>query len=190
MNGMKRNIRTTTGKKDTITLAIDDNVLGIIKNDAELHGLSINSKINNILTKYAYFGKFIELQYPTTFTSRNMQFILDNLDETTLAKMFKNIVLHLVPPNLLEKKGSLTLKDWIKYICEGTMLFSGMIQKFSHRKDEDNHLYMGFTHNHGIKWSRIISLVITQLLSDFLDYHATPTVLENSVTLKVLETPS
>jgi uncharacterized protein (DUF4415 family) len=47
-------------KKSNITLAIDAEILDILKNMAESEGLSINSKINSVLWKYITFNKYVE----------------------------------------------------------------------------------------------------------------------------------
>jgi hypothetical protein len=178
---------TAASKKATITLAIDENVLSIIRKDAERDGLSINSKINNLLKKYAYFGKHIERQHPTVITSRNLQFILDNIDEKILATIFQTIIIHLMPAEIFKRNFPLTLGNWMNYVCEGILLNSGMIQKFSTYKDKDDHLYLVFTHNNGIKWTRVLTIALTQLLRDMLNYHVRSTISSSSVTLKILE---
>lgn len=178
---------SSSSKKSTVTLAIDKLTLDIIRKDSEDLGLSVNSKINKILSRYAYFSKYIEFQYPVTITSRNLQFILDNVDESILAKIFQTIIIHLIPPVLYEKGVSSSLDDWMTHLCKGILLNAGMIQKFSSYKDQDGHQCMVFTHTHGIKWSRIFGMTLSQLLRQFMDYHSEPTILPSSLKLKILE---
>ena len=53
-------IKSKESKKLTVTFAIDEKILNELRNDAEFNGISLNSKINNILTKYVTFYKHAE----------------------------------------------------------------------------------------------------------------------------------
>ena len=53
----KKASSSAKNKKSNITLAIDAEILGILKNFAEGEGLSINAKINSVLWKYITFNK-------------------------------------------------------------------------------------------------------------------------------------
>ena len=62
-------------KKSNITLAIDVEILDMVKNIAEGKGLSINAKINSILWKYVTFNKYIEQDCSFIIPSRLVNFL-------------------------------------------------------------------------------------------------------------------
>ncbi len=49
-----------SNKKTTITFAIDDRILNIIRDDADSHKISVNAKINDILLRYALCYRYTE----------------------------------------------------------------------------------------------------------------------------------
>jgi hypothetical protein len=66
---------TKSIKKSNITLAVDTEVLNILKNISEGEGLSINSKINSILWKYISFYKYVEQDGSLIIPSRSVNFL-------------------------------------------------------------------------------------------------------------------
>src|SRR5919202_1104315 len=93
---MNKDIERRSNKKSTITLAIDENTLGYIKKEAESEGLSINSKINYVLRKYALFYKYTEVEQPVIIPSKTFSFLLEEIDEQKMVEEYKYILLYLL----------------------------------------------------------------------------------------------
>jgi hypothetical protein len=68
-------------KKSNITLAIDTEVVDMLKGVAEGEGLSINSKINSILWRYIIFYRYVEQDGSLVIPSRSVNFFIENIDE-------------------------------------------------------------------------------------------------------------
>jgi hypothetical protein len=180
------NITTKNKKKTTITFAIDDEVLQELRNDAEKEGgHSLNSKINNILLKHVSFYRFLEQQQSIVIPNKNFKFILDNIDEKKLLEEFKSVVFDMIPSDLLELRAKLSIENWIKYVCESTLLYAGAFQKFNYHIDEENRLHLIFRHSHGIKWSRILSSVFTQQMESLLGLNCELVVIVVIIIVKV-----
>jgi hypothetical protein len=187
MTRLKKNEKSVSTKKTTITLAIDENILNEIRQDADHHGLSINSKINNVLTKYVLFDKYAEYEHPVVIPSKNFRFILDNIEEDKLIKEFEVFIFDTITTDLTQRNISITLDNWIKYVFAGVCLYGGTFSDFSTHVDEKGHLCLIFRHNYGIKWSRIMSNVFAKHLENILGYHTIATILPSSIVLKILE---
>jgi hypothetical protein len=149
--------------------------------------LSINSKINNILSKYAYFGKYEELHKPILVPARHFKTLLDNFDENQLVDVFKTVILELMPADLFEKKLALSLDNWLKFIFGGVYLHTGIFQHFTHYTDDQDYLCLVFRHTYGIKWSKVIDNVFGELIKNRFKCDTSSTMLPSSVMLKILE---
>jgi hypothetical protein len=84
-------------KKSNITLAIDTEILNMLKNIAEGEGLSINSKINSILWKYITFYKYVEQDSSLVIPSRSVHFFIENIDEDKWIEEYSDMLNEIVP---------------------------------------------------------------------------------------------
>jgi hypothetical protein len=174
-------------KKTTITFAIDDRILKIIRDDANSHKISVNAKINDIVLRYALCYRYSEAGGGIIFPPAAMELLLNTFEEDTLARLYRSVIDDLVPSMLLENRLALSLKNWLEYVFKGMLLFGGSYQGFSYFKDEDGHVNFVFRHQYGIKWSRIISTVYMEFLEKSLNIHTTSSILPSSVTIKTVE---
>jgi hypothetical protein len=174
-------------KKTTITFAIDDRTLKIIRDDADSHKISVNAKINDILLRYALCYRYSEAGGGIIFPPAAMELLLNTYEEDTLARLYSSVIDDLVPSMLLENRLALSLKNWIEYVFKGMLLFGGSYQGFSYFKDDEGHVNFVFRHQYGIKWSRIISIVYMEFLEKSLNIHTTSSILPSSVTIKTVE---
>ena len=161
--------------------------MSAISEEAEHEGLSTNSKVNSILKKYVLFYRLAELDQPVCIPSRSFHFVLENIDESKLIEEYKTTVCDLIPSILVQQKIPLTIENWIRYVCDGILIYSGAIQNFSYHIDNEGCLCLAFKHVHGVKWSRIISKVFSYQLESMLQLHTVPTVLPSTIILKILE---
>ncbi|MDQ3851314.1 MAG: hypothetical protein M3299_00600 [Thermoproteota archaeon] len=175
-----------SNKKTTITFAIDNRILNIIRDDANSKKISVNAKINEILLRYALCYRYTEAGGGVIFPPPAMELLI-TLEEDILVRLYSSVVNDLVPSMLLENRLALNLKNWIEYVFKGLLLFGGSYQGFSYFKDEEGHVSFVFRHQYGIKWSRVISTVYVEFLEKALNIHTTSSILPSSVTIKTVE---
>ena len=84
-------------KKSNITLAIDTQIVDMLKGMAEGEGLSINSKINSILWKYMIFYKYVDQDSSLVIPSRSVNFFIENIDEEKWIKEYTDTLEEIVP---------------------------------------------------------------------------------------------
>ena len=176
-----------SNKKSTSTLAIDQNVLGYIKREAEAEGVSINSKINYVLKKYALFYKYTELEQPVILPSKTFSFLLDETDEQKMLEEYKYILLYLLPEALIRQNIPITFDNWVKYVFGSMVIYSGAVQAFEYYNDDEGLLCLVFRHKYGMKFSRLIDKAYTHALETLFGYHTICTLLPSSVVLKIRE---
>ena len=97
-------------KKTTVNLFIDKNIINEIRKEADNKGISLNSRLNNILTDYVWFYKRAEEFQSVTFPKEYFQFVLDNIDEQKLTEFFDTLLSGLIPTVLLDFKVPITRK--------------------------------------------------------------------------------
>ncbi len=185
-NGDKSGL-TKSNKKTTITFAINNRILNIIREDAKSHKISVNAKINDILSRYALCYRYTEAGGGVIFPPAAMELLVNTFEEDALVRMYSSVIDDLVPSMLLERRLALSLENWIEYVFKGQLLFGGSYQGFSYFKDEEGHVSFVFRHQHGIKWSRVISTVFVEFLEKAMNIHTTSSILPSSVTIKTVE---
>jgi len=84
-------------KKSNITLAIDTEIVDMLKGMAEGEGLSINSKINSILWKYIIFYKYVDQDSSLIIPSRSVNFFIENIDEEKWVQEYTDTLEEIVP---------------------------------------------------------------------------------------------
>jgi hypothetical protein len=209
-NRNKKNSKKTARRKTSITLAIDELVLQEIKEEAKqgigIGGIgeaaagvgvgsestigpqSVNSKVNQILSRYLSLYKYVERERCMLVPSKYWRAIVDSIDEEMITDEFRAFVSDIIVVDLFENnKVSLSLNSWIKCLFKGVYSNGGAIEKFSYYKDEQGCLCLVFRHNHGVKWSKVISKVFTEQLESLFKYHVRPIVLPSVVVLNILE---
>lgn len=158
-----------------------------LKIDADREGISINSKVNNILKKYAIFYKYAEIDQPVIIPRRSLQFILENIEEQKLIEEYEEIVLDLVPSILLQQRIPISLENLIKYVFGGVLTYAGAIQGFEYFVGSEGQVHLVFKHVFGLKWSRIISSVYSAAIQKSLNLQTTTTILPSTVVIKIIE---
>jgi hypothetical protein len=161
-------------RKSSITLALDTEILDLVKNIAEGEGLSINSKINSILWKYVSFYKYVEQDNSLIIPSRSVNFFIENIDEEKWIQEYSDTLEEIVPFFFLELKAEQTLENTLKVVFDRLLAYGGSYKGYSCHVDNDGYLNLVFRHEHGIKWSRILSTVYTRFIQRMLNQPAYP----------------
>jgi hypothetical protein len=163
-----------SNKKSNITLAIDTEIQSMLKNIAEGEGLSINSKINSILWKYATFYKYVEQDGSLIIPSRSVRFFIENIDEDKWIEEYSNMLDEIVPFFFLELKTTQTLENILKVVFDRLLAYGGSYKGYSCHMDKDGNMNLVFQHEYGMKWSRILNAVYTRFIQKTLNQLAYP----------------
>jgi uncharacterized protein (DUF4415 family) len=173
--GIKRKPSSSIkNKKSNITLAIDSEILDILKNMSEGEGLSINSKINSILWKYVTFNKYVEQDGSLIIPARSVSFFIDNIDEQKWIQEYIDTLEEIVPFFFLELKTILSLENTLNVVFDRVLLFGGSYRGYSSHVDDDGNLNLVFRHEYNIKWSRILSATYSRFIEKTLGHSAYP----------------
>ena len=173
-NNRKASSSSAKNKKSNITLAIDTEILDILKNMAESEGLSVNSKINSVLWKYITFNKYVEQDCSLIIPSRSVNFFIENIDEEKWIQEYTDTLEEIVPFFFLELKTMQTLENTLKVVFDRLLAYGGSYKGFSSHADNNGNLNLVFRHEYNIKWSRILSAVYTRFIEKTLGYTAYP----------------
>jgi hypothetical protein len=178
-----------SSKKSNITLAVDTEILNILKNISEGEGLSINSKINSILWKYTFFYKYVEQDCSLIIPSRSVRFFIENIDEEKWIQEYSDALEEIVPFFFLELNTAQTLENTLKVVFDRVLAYGGSYKGYSCHNDNDGYLNLVFRHEYGVKWSRILSAVYTRFINRTLNQPAYPlNVAEKWFAIKISET--
>ena len=161
-------------KKSNITLAIDAEILDILKNMAESEGLSINSKINSVLWKYITFNKYVEQDCSLIIPSRSVNFFIQNIDQEKWIQEYIDTLEEIVPFFFLELKTIQTLENTLKVVFDRLLLYGGSYKGYSSHADNNGNLNLVFRHEYNITWSRILSSVYSRFIEKTLGHTAYP----------------
>jgi hypothetical protein len=168
----KKAISSKKNKKSNITLAIDSEIASLLKSIAEGEGLSMNSKINSILWKYASFYKYVEQDGSLIIPSKSVHFFIENIDEEKWIQEYNDTLEEIVPFFFLELKAAQTLEDTLKFVFDRLLAYGGSYKGYSCHTDDDGYLNLVFRHQYGIKWSRILNTVYTSFINRTLNQSA------------------
>jgi hypothetical protein len=184
----RREIKARECKKVTVTFAIDEKILNELKNDAEFSGMSLNSKINNILTKYVTFYKHSEEIGCSIFPPSVISAFLELMDESKVAEIITNSGIDAVLSFFNHNNIPMNKDNLIKYGYQGIGLWTGQYTFFSHYVDNEGYTCLVIDHKQGIRWSRILADMHTRFVEKLLHLLAqTLTITSTTVVIRLLE---
>jgi hypothetical protein len=172
-------------KKITVNLHLDENIIDILKKDAKSKGVSLNARVNGILTKYVNFFQRTEEFEACIITSRQFAAFLEMMDEDRTAEIMKTDGVEANIAYLHHHNIPVTLNSIIDVCFEKLTPSAGVITKFSQYIDAEGYTCLVFDHRYGIKWSRIISRVFSYLLEETCNVRTSTTLLPNTIIIKI-----
>lgn len=184
MEETKENI--AKNHKTNLTLSIDNHTLNEIKKDSERQGLSVNAKVNAIMSKYVSFYRLIEELEFSIVPSKLWGPMVDSVEEEKLFNLFNNEGIGAIYSIFLNNNVPMTLDNFIKYCFEETCLWAGMYSSFRVFK-ENGQITLIFEHKYGPKWSKLLSNTFTTLIRIMLNHKAESQMLQNTVRITVQE---
>lgn len=106
-------------KKTTVNLFVESNILEAIRKEAQQKGISLNSRINSILTKYIQlYKRGEEIDDICIVPKKYFQFIVDYVDVDLNATKVADVLLVWIPVLFNDLNIPFTLENFIKYAIE------------------------------------------------------------------------
>ena len=153
----------TKPKKANLTLAVDASIVEELRKDAGLFGISLNAKVNTILSKHMTFYRHTEKQECSIIPSVVWGAIVEAVEEEKLGQILEQEISSLYTI-LLHNNTPMTLQSCIKCCFEGICMWSGMycsVRTF----EEKSRTIIVFEHKYGIKWSKALGEAFVKLIS-------------------------
>ena len=177
-----------SSKKVTVTFAIDEKILNELRNDAEFNGISLNSKVNSILTKYVTFYKHAEEMGCSIWPPSLFSALLELIDESKLVEVITNTGTDAVLSFFKHNNIPINKETLIKYGNQGIALWTGQYAFFSHYVDNEGYTCLVMDHKLGIRWSRILANMHIRFIEKLLQLPAkTITITSTTVVLRILD---
>jgi hypothetical protein len=172
-------------KKSKITLSLDPFVLEELKNESKSQGISVNAKINNVLTKYSFFYRYSEEQESLVMLDSVVLEYLEMIDEKEFLKILNQFTVEMLPAIFRQHNIELSLDNVIKHCFQQIALWAGMYRSFRYSEGNAGSLNLVFEHKYGIKWSRIIGNGFCNFIETLLNYPTKLQTFQNSFVIKV-----
>jgi hypothetical protein len=175
-------------KKTTFKLALDGMIFDALKRDVQQEGISLNSKVNVLLQRYVQsYGHSSSNKY-TIFPMKSARVFIDLIDPSKLLSYYGPFIKDMIPRYFTQLKIPLTIGSWLECYCNGYMIQSGMIEKFSKYTNSENHLCLVFEHEYGLKWSTTLGDILCQFIREKLGHFNSLSALSESFTITLMET--
>jgi hypothetical protein len=178
---------TKPSKKVTVNLFIEEDIVNSLRKDALDKGISLNARINAILSKYVNFYKRAEEYESCIITSRQFSVFLESMDEDKAIEVMSNDGTAAIVAYMQHYNIPMTFENMVHFTFENMALASGVCSKFTQYSDQEGYRWLVFDHRYGIKWSRIISKVFSYIIENTCNIHTTAILLPNTISLKVLQ---
>jgi hypothetical protein len=175
-------------KKTTVNLFVETRILEEIREEADQKGVSLNARINSILTKYINFYKRAEEVDDTCVVPKKyFQFAIDNINEEDNIKMVADMHRIWVPAFLHDINVPLTIENFVEYAARQVGINSRTIDNVTYHLDKEGNRILAFTHRFGLKWSRVLSRSLAIFIEELFCYRTEVSVYSGSFVIKILE---
>jgi hypothetical protein len=184
----KNNKRMERIKRTTVNLSIDSRILQELRREASNQDLSLNAKINSVLSKYVDFHKITTDLGCVIWDYKVFLHILDFVDdENKVIEILLNEGGTTVLSYFNHNNISITKENYIRHICERIGLWTGQYSFFTHYVDSEGYTCLVFDHKLGIKWSRILASLHSMALERWLGLKTVVNITSQTVMLKISE---
>jgi hypothetical protein len=179
--------RTTSKNKTNVTIAMDNQILNKLRAEADDKNQSVNTRINEILTKYTQFYKRCDELKCVAIPAQIYKLMLDNMNEQIGIGWLKKAVHEIWPSVMIHDNIPTDIENFVEHSFVITAKSAGLFSMFKKHYDEKGFLCLVFEHEYGIKWSRMISEVFAESLIDLFKVKVERSVLPSTVLIRVLE---
>lgn len=174
-----------TNPKSNITLSVDNDILDVLQQESEKTGISINSRIAQILGKHAMFYRFIEESEPHVFLPPKFYLpIIDLVGEKEFLKLLEKHNFEGIPSLFMNHNIEMNLENFIQYFLQGPMIWGGAYSTLNHTKD-NGHYTLILEHKKDIKWSTLMGTGLCNLIKNLLKHDLTFEAFDNKTILHV-----
>lgn len=150
---------SSSSRKETVSLAIDARVLQELKKEASSQNLSLNAKINSVLSKHVDFYKINADLGGITWDYKAFLSLLDLVeDESKVVDILWNEGGPSIMSYFNHNNIGMIKENIIKHLCERIGIWTGHYSFFNHYTDSEGYTCLVFDHKFGIKWSRILAI--------------------------------
>jgi len=150
--------------KSNVTLSVDTPIFEEIKKDSENQAISVNAKINTILTKHVLFYKHLEDQEGVSIPKKYFDALIELLEENKHIELLTSVSVETMQAVYVHDNVPFTIDGLIKHHFEKVALWAGAYRRFRHYVDKEGYICLVFEHKFGIKWSRVLGQVFVILL--------------------------
>jgi hypothetical protein len=154
-------------RSTTLTLRLDQEILDVIREEAERHGISINVLVNRELRKYAHWGRFAERYGLTGISKNGLRRLLSASPEEKLRELAAQAGQEAPRDLILFIWGEVTLENAIKLLhtyAEDQRM--GDLE----RHDEDGKISFVLHHDMGLKRSIYLEAFFGAMFENLFNY--------------------
>lgn len=175
-------------RKTTVNLFLESDILDEIRKEAKQRGISLNSRINSILTKYIQFYKRAEEVDDTcVIPKKYFQFVTDSINEEDNISQVAEMHRLWVPAYLHDLNVPLTIENFVEYASRQVGINSRVIDNVTYHVNEEGNRILVYTHRFGLKWSRVLSSALAIFIEELFRYRTECSIYPGSFVIKILE---
>jgi len=174
-------------KKTTITFSLDKNLIDEIESEASSQGISVNARLNNILTQFFNFQKIVQEYGEQIVPKKSFQFYIDMIDEEDHVKHLEESIYEIIRVLIYQQNLPLTIKNIIDVFLKNGAITSGAFNSVQNLTDHNGNLIILVKHSYNLKWSRCCSKTLKNLFFNLFNFNVEYEVFSNSFILKFLE---
>ncbi len=170
-------------KTVTRTMRINEGIDDILKSEAKKRGVSVNTLLDQYLTRYAESYRFFENLMATVLSPQTLRGLLEFLEEKDAEDLGSKLGKER-PLDLLLKRGiqsSYGAAKW--YLTKVLGAHSGWFSSSINESEGKELIHM--SHPFGIKWSKFLKGYLGTFLNETLGFYPDVQVLSGSVTFTI-----
>ncbi len=171
-------------KSITRTMRINEGIDDILKSEAKKRGVSVNTLLDQYLTRYAESYRFFENMSAIVLSAQTLMGFLQFMDEENIEKLGSSLGKER-PFELLLKRGvqpSYEAAKW--YLTKVLGTHSGWFSSSVNESEGTELIHM--SHPFGIKWSRFLKGYFGSFFWEVLEFNPEVRLLSASVTFTVI----
>ena len=171
------------GKSVTRTIRIDEGIDEVLKSEAKKRGVSVNTLLDQYLTRYAESYRFFENLMATVISPQTLTGLLNYVEEDEAEELGTTLGKER-PFDLLLKRGiqpSYESAKW--YLTRVLGTHSGWFS--SSVNDRDGKELINLSHPFGIKWRKFLKGYLSTFFKEMLGFYPEVQVLSASVTFSM-----
>lgn len=152
-------------QKTNITLTVESDTINTIKQEAQTHNTSVNSRVNRILNDYAMFGRYFAQKKPVMIAPQIFEHLLDAVDDKVWLDSW-DLTFSEIIPQVFELCGlDFTIDNVANHVFGNIGTKMGAFDRISYDYDKNEKIaYLVLVHRYGTKWSRILACAFSNFL--------------------------